>query len=146
MIKANVNFKFKVPNFDFSKELKFIAERIIIPDIAGHIQQGDSIEGVRYPPLADITIKIKGHANPLIGEERRLFSSSTYHTIGQGKNKLIIRIKAIRAEIGKFLQIDGVKSKQYGKRYFKFFGVSKEAEREAIGFMAGKIKVLTSGK
>lgn len=139
MIKMSVKSNLKFPSMDFTEALKYVAERIVVPEISGHIQTGTDIQGNKYGPLAASTIRMKGHANPLIGKERRLFSSSTYHQTSRKKNEVLIRIKAIRADIGRFLQIEGVKSKRYGTRKFNFFGVNQIMETKAVNFMKRKI-------
>lgn len=143
MIKASIKSTGDLPKINLSNELKYIAEKIIIPDIAGHIQEGKDITGKKYRPLAPATIRDKGHERPLIGKQRRLFSSSTYDTKSKGKNKKIINIKPIRRKEAHYLQVEGVKSKAFGgRRRFNFFGVSKNAEKKSIRYLAAVIRKL----
>lgn len=143
MFKMDFNYNFNFPDLNLERQLKHIAERIIVPEIAGHIASGTDINGVPYPPLADITIKMKNDDRPLIGKDRLLFSSSTYSIANKGKNKIVIGIKQVRKEVAKYLQIDGVRSKKYGKRFFNFFGINKKMEREAVDYMKKEIYKVT---
>jgi len=136
MIRINVSGDVKFPDMDFTKDLQYIAEKIIIPEIAGHIQNGTDIQGNKYPSLAESTIKAKGHPNPLIGKDRRLFSETMYQQTRKAKNEVLIRIKAVRADIGRYLQIEGIRSKKIPpKRFFNFFGVNQIMEKKAVNYM-----------
>ena len=136
-IQAKITGRIKIPNLDFSKILLEIGNRDIIARMAKNIQSGIDLQEKRYPPLAASTIRIKGHGRPLI-QTGKLHSS--FFAKAFGKNRVIIRIKVIRREIAKFLQIDGIKAKA-GRRRFNFFGVSTRMENDARKRMEKEIKV-----
>jgi hypothetical protein len=153
LIKANVKTQLSLGNIslDVTKELERIAEREIIPDIHKRIDSGIDIDGKAYRSLSPITIKIKrsrGHRlDPLIatGQLRR---SIYFKRIGT--NRVLISFKPQRKpykneesisnqDLAYILQVEGVPTK-YGKRYFKFFGISDEAERRAFALMVKLIR------
>ena len=59
MIKATIKGKVDLPSFNFQNDLKHIADRIVIPELSGHIQQGEDIRGRKYDSLSPKTIKQK---------------------------------------------------------------------------------------
>lgn len=140
MIKLSFKGIIRFPELDFTDEMKEIARKAVIPDLAGRIQMGVNIEGKKYQELAESTIYRKGHNKPLIGEDRKLFSSFRYKK--KATNKVVVYIHKDRNEIAEYLQNDGIKSKVHGKRYFKFFGVSEDAEDAAYEVMRNKIRKL----
>jgi hypothetical protein len=144
MMKMEIRGKFKFPNMDFSKELQLVAQRIIIPEIAGHIHEGTDINDIPYPPLADSTIKAKGHDRPLIGKDRELIRSP-YYVVNKGKNTFVIGINSVRKKVAEYLQIEGVKSKKYGKRFFNFFGINDVMLLKAKNIVNDAIKKRTNG-
>jgi hypothetical protein len=146
MYKIEIKGNLKFPDMDMTKTLEHIAEKIIIPEIAGHIIRGTDLDDIPYQPLAESTVKRKGHDRPLIGEERRLFSASNYYIKSSGKNRIVIYIKAIRRDIAKYLQVEGVRSKEYGKRFFNFFGVNKMMALKADNVMQKAIQDKINGK
>lgn len=140
--------KIKLPSardLDLTRELLHIGDRYIIGDITGHIQQQEDITGKRYPPLAESTIRQKrkfGGAmskadTPLIGKERRLFNS--FKTFRVKVNSVYVRIDPVRRDVANILQNIGVRSRTYGRRFFHFFGVTKNAELKARRYIAKKI-------
>jgi len=145
MYKMEIKGAFKFPELNFNRELEYIAERIVVPEIAGHIAEGTDINGNSYPPLSPITVKLKGHDKPLIGKERKLFSASTYK-INRREKSIVITIKESRNAVAKYLQVEGVRSKKYGRRYFNFFGINEVMQTKAMKFMQDKIKDLTRAR
>lgn len=135
-LQATIRGKIKIPNLDFSNTLFEVGNKDIAARLAKNIQQGVDLQGKRYPQLAASTIKAKGHSRPLINTGKL---HSGFQVIKKGKNKVLIRIKAARREIAKFLQIDGIKTKR-GKRHFNFFGVSTKMESAGIKRMEKEIK------
>jgi len=136
MIKAKINFKMKIPDLNFQKDLLYVAEKIAIPDMIGGIKKRMDVSGGSFPTLAPATIKRKGHDKPLI-DTKQLIKSFIFKK--RGKHKVLITLKRVRKEIGEFLQIAGIKSKQ-GTKHFEFFGISKRAERQAISHMRLKLR------
>lgn len=142
MLKLKIRRNIKFPKFDFTEDLEQIAERIVIPTIAGNIQNKVDITGIAYPPLDEKTIKIKSAysanpSHPLIAAGK-LHKSFKYKR--KGKNRVLIYVNAGRKKIAEYLQLDGIKSKKYKKRFFNFFGVSKDMEENAVEFMRKKIR------
>ncbi len=138
-IKIKVKGKIKFPSLDLTNELREIAERIVIPEIANGIQKERDISGRTYAKLADSTIRKKGHARPLI-ETGKLHRSFKYQQVG--KNRVKVYIRADRIDVAEALQVKGVRTKS-GKRYFEFFGVTAAAEQRAVALVDKKIRRLT---
>ena len=140
MLSINFKDNLKVPDLNFNNELDFIARRIIIPDIQKNMVAETDIEGNIYAPLAESTIKIKkrkGYSGKILEATGQLKKSFVY---GVRKNVALITLMVIRKTIGKYLQVDGVKSKVFGKRKFNFFGISKQAEKLALDHMELNIR------
>jgi len=146
-VKMNLNF----PDLILQDELLHIANKVIINDIGGKMGTGVNISGQGYGPLDPKTIKQKQkkgfRTNPLIasGQLRRSFRA-----VKSGENAVKISPEGMRYstgsgspignnELGDILQNKGVRTK-YGKRFFEFFGISKEAEIEAMDYMNKTIK------
>lgn len=149
--KVKSNISFGNIDLDLTKELEEIAKRDIIPDIHKKIDASVDIENKAYRSLSPKTVAIKrrrGHRlEPLIatGQLRR----SIRHRV-LSRNKIVISFQGMRKPYGKeqvisnielaeILQLKGVNT-SYGKRYFKFFGISDEAERQAYRRMVKFIK------
>ena len=133
-VKNNINF----PKINFQSDLVKIANEVIIPSLAANIDQQQSITGGSLPSLEESTIKYKQKKNLsdkiliATGKLRRSFMQRK-----QGANKVVIYMNSDRAEIGKFLQVDGVGKK---KKHFNFFGISKEMEVNSMKLMVNIIK------
>ncbi len=140
MIQAKIINKINFPEITLQEDLENIAKNIIIPDIEMGIDNAMAINGGSLPENEPETIKRKGHSRQLI-DTGTLRSSFFYRTLG--KNKVIISIKGDRKEIGSYLQNDGVGKK---KKFYRFFGISRDAYDSSIGYISKKIKELTSGK
>lgn len=167
-MKSNISFDKN--SLSFQNDLKFIADRLFIPSLQMYINQQTAITGGAYPPLEPETIKRKsGQINKRIftksGKLRATasskiskvgltgFSSKTLIDTGKlissflskkvGKSSVVIYLASDRADIGKYLQVDGV-GKQ--NKRFNFFGISKNMEIDAIEYMKDKIKAVVSGK
>lgn len=159
MISVSVKNNISFPKLEFPNELLRIANEIIIPDMANRIDRQVQVDGGSYPDLEESTKAIKsGQLQKRIftksGKIRETvskriekiglagLSSKTLINTGKlrisflakksGKSKVIIYLNSIRADIGKFLQIDGVGKK---KKKFLFFGISKNAEDNSIELM-----------
>ena len=135
-LTARITGKIKIPKLDFSDTLLEVGKKDFIARLAKNIQKGIDLQEQSYPKLAASTIKKKGHGRPLI-DEGRLHSSFTARKTG--KNRGLIRIKAARRKIARYLQFDGIKTKA-GKRRFNFFGVSTRMEKAGIRRMEKEIK------
>jgi hypothetical protein len=148
-VKVKMNLDF--PVLEFQRELMEIANKVIIPDIEGRIDAGVSVSGHSYGGLDPKTIKQKQRkglsTKPLIATGQLRRSSKA---ITKGENSVVIFPSGIRhstgsgrilsnSELGDILQNQGVRSR-LGKRFFEFFGISKEAEIEAMDFMAKTVK------
>ena len=136
MIQAKINNKIKFPEyFVLQDDLMEVAEKLFIPLLGRNIDMRQSIDGGSLPPLSKITIRMKGHDRPLIdtGELRRSFYAQK-----QGSNAVLVSIMGTRKDVGRVLQVEGVRSGG-GRKFFRFFGISPTMENAAIDFIKGKI-------
>jgi len=142
MYKLSIKSNLKAPKeLNFQDDLLYIANNIIIREIQTKMVQQQSIDAINYPPLAESTLRAK---------QRKGLSPNILEATGQlgksffakklGKSKVLIGIRFIRADIARYLQIEGIRSKKYGKRFFNFFGINTFAEKLAINYMVNKIK------
>jgi hypothetical protein len=99
------------------------------------IHAGAAVDGGRLPENEPETIKRKGDNRPLI-ETGTLLGS--FIANARGKSKVMITIGSERRAIGTYLQKEGVKTK-HGLKFYKFFGISKDAERLAVAYARDKI-------
>lgn len=104
---------------------------VITNDVVSGIQRGRAINGGGFPALEPETIRMKGHGIPL-QHKGLLMNSYTYETINDWRNdKVNVAVRPVRSEIAKDLQERGIQSKR-GKKYFYFFGISKESEDRIV--------------
>lgn len=143
MIQAKVVSNIKFPELTTQDMLTEIAEKIIIPDMAAGIHARKAIVGGSLPKNEPETIKRKRNDRPLI-ETGKLIGSFTHKA--SGKNKVIIRIKGDRNRIGGYLQNDGIVTKDHGIKFYRFFGISKDAHKRAMAYARNKIKEITRGR
>lgn len=142
----SIKIDLRFPKINLKKDLKDIAEQIIIPDIQGHLFNATDISGIKYPPLAESTKKIRTKKDqgliPLkaTGQLRKSITAKNV------KGGVLIFLKGNRRkskltnrELGDILQNEGVKSKDLGKRFFEFFGISSLAEGNSVEFMKERI-------
>jgi hypothetical protein len=113
-----------------------IAERIIITDIQKGIHSGMAIDGGSLPMNDPKTIKRKGDNRPLIDTGTLL---GEFIARNKGKGSVMVTIGPERLDIAGYLQIDGIKTNQ-GLKFYKFFGISKDAEDLSIEYMQDKIQ------
>jgi hypothetical protein len=140
MIQVEVKGTLRFPDgFLTQGDLFKIAERLFVPAMVEGINQRVAIDGGAFPALAPATIKRKGHDRPLI-ETGKLRSGFLVYP--HWKNAVRITIRPDRHEIGKYLQIEGVRSK-WGRKFFKFFGINSSMEKAAINYMRERIKEVT---
>ena len=106
----------------------------IINGIVRGIRTGVDVTGRGFPALEPETIAIKGHSTPL-QHRGLLMNSYTYDAENDWRNdrvKITVRSISYRGDtprsiVADELQNRGIQSKR-GKKYFYFFGISKEAE------------------
>lgn len=138
LIDVTINNSILIPidkiNVNLSKELSRIANVVVIPGLVSLIVNRKSFDGTNLPELEPATIEAKGHDWPLI--DKRLLISS-FRAKKAAENIVVIDIQSRRAEIAKHLQVDGV---GYKKKKFKFFGISKEMNRDCIRMMYDMVK------
>lgn len=131
-----------LPNFNFQEDLLKIAERIFIPIIQGNIQARRAIDGSSLPPLEPNTVKIKARKSTFMHPDQPLINTGKlfrgFFARKAGKSKVVMTITPDRKLIGKYLQIDGIRSK-VGTKYFNFFGISTLMEEEAVLYMEERI-------
>ena len=156
MIKAKVTMTVKLPDLDFTRTFEEAARDVIIPDMRLGINRGIGVDGQQFPPLEPSTIARKtgarkkarrgggtlkaaglaggrGGSQTLV-DQGVLREAFEYERVGV--NHVRIFIGALRAEIGKFLQVDGVGRK---RKKFNFFGISQRAEFQVIAKMRARL-------
>ncbi len=144
-----IKFRIKKPNLilpkiNFQEDLRVIANRIIIPDMQAGIIAGKDIDDKSFTKNERKTVRRKGHNRVLQGVERKLLRS--FKSKKRGKFSVLIFIASDRKEIARYLQVEGIRSNTRGLKKYKFFGVSKLAEKLAIDFMEQRIrKAVQSG-
>lgn len=151
MITAKVKMNLDFPIINAIEPLEQIAKKVIIPDIVGRMNTGKDVSGGTYQGLARSTMDMKQkrgqQSKPLhaTGQLRSSFKSkreggTSVRITPDGMRKSYFKEKAIsNAELGDILQNQGVRTK-FGKRFFEFFGISKESEIEAMRYMNQYIK------
>ena len=137
MLKFQLKSNFKVPKINFQKDLRKIADQIIIPDMQKGIIEGIDIDDRAFPKNEAKTVARKGRNRVLQGRENKLKTS--FRSKNKGKFNVVIDLKNQRRQIGKYLQVDGIRSNTLGRKHFKFFGISKLAEKLAMIFMKNRI-------
>jgi hypothetical protein len=156
MIQVSAKMRIKLPDLDFTQTFQEIARDIICPDMRGGINRGIGIDNAPFPALEPATVASKAGARKraqkagtltqagLAGgrkgtqtlvDQGILRESFEYETVS--KNHIRIFVGALRANVAKYLQIDGVGNK---KKKFNFFGISQRAELQAIAKMKGKLR------
>lgn len=139
MINIDVKNNLKVPNLNFEEELSYIAQRIFIPIMQQNIEDQISIDGSPLPEIDPKTIKRKlklGQSSKTLIATRDLIES--FYSSGISSNRVVISLRYNRLDIGRYLQIDGIRTKN-GKKYFRFFGVNSQMTNNAMAFMRQKI-------
>lgn len=137
MIKFEAKFNLKPPDKILTTEyLEQVANMVIIPEIVGNINRRVAIDGGALPANDPKTIKRKGRDNPLI-ETGRLHRGIQAKKANATTVK--ITISSDRKDIGKYLQIDGIKTKT-GRKFYKFFGINTDMEQAAVQFLEKKVK------
>ena len=144
--KAKIKMDIRFPIINTQKDLFYVGERIIIPDIQGRINEGKDISDKIYQRLSQKTINKKSkkglRLDPLIatGQLRRSPKAKN-----EGKNSVLVYLFGPRSDshlsnskLGDILQNKGVRTKS-GKRFFEFFGISDKAEGKAVKFMSEAI-------
>lgn len=146
VVKANMKINLNFPELKLDKELMKIAKRVVIADIEARMDEGVDLNNKVYDENAKSTIKYKSkrelRTEPLLatGQLRRSFKAKS----NKG-NVVIIRPSGKRrswfgervlanSELVDILQNKGVDSKR-GKIFFEFFGISDDAEKNAISWM-----------
>ena len=140
MIKTEVIFPERLPDLNLKDTLVKIAENIVVPGMKEKMDQEQDLTGVKYGPLAPSTLAAKRRKalSPLVlHAENRLRNAFTVQV--KDKDTVVISIAPDRKEIGNILQNRGVRSKQYGLRFFNFFGVNSIMENRAIKLMRDAI-------
>jgi len=125
--------------FITQEDLLEMAERIVIPDIQKGIHSGIAIDEGSLPMNDPKTIKRKGDNRPLIDTGTLL---GAFIARNKGKGSVMVTIGPERLDIAGYLQIDGIKTNQ-GLKFYKFFGISKDAENLMIASARNKIDKVT---
>lgn len=144
----------QVPNFpSFGKAFAARREKFykkamaaVVLDIIEGINRQEDATGGQFPALEPETIKRKGHANALI-DKGLLRDRYTYEELSHWRNDWAeVYVKPLartiktrngsrqdtpRDQVAKALQIDGIDTKS-GRKYFRFFGITKNAEAQIM--------------
>jgi len=110
---------------------------VITNDIVYGIRAGRAIDGGGFPALEPETIRIKGHGLPL-QHKGLLMNSYTYQTENDWRSdKVSVSVRSVsrgdtpRNIVARDLQERGIDSKR-GKKFFHFFGISKDSEERIL--------------
>lgn len=167
MIKAEVKSNIVFPKeFITQDDLTHIANKFFIPLLRDGIESGVGVDGAPFPQPEPSTVK-RGNRNiskriftnkgniraSAIGEISRSglagFSKKvlidtgklqkSFYSEDSGKMAVAVKINGERQEVGKALQIDGIKTKR-GRKFYKFFGITDGMEKNAMEYAATKSK------
>lgn len=140
VLTSKFDGKLKKPRIKTDEILLDIANEIIIPDIQEGIIKEEDLNKKKYAPLSPSTIKSKakkGYRREILRATGKLISGFKARIISGGK--VLISIRSDRKEIARFLQVEGVRSKRFGKRKFDFFGISVRSPKKSLKFMVSAI-------
>jgi hypothetical protein len=137
MIQIEIKNNVKFPELKLQSDLIHIAERIFIPWMQDGIDRGIDLHGGAFPANEPATVKAKGHNRVLIGKERKLRES--FYAVNSGKNAVVISLMYDRKDIGKYLQLEGIRSKTAGLKQYNFFGISDLMEANAMNYMRQRV-------
>lgn len=136
MIKAEIKNNLKVPKIFFKEDLKYVAERIIVPIMQENIENQVALNGSPLPPNDPkyTARKVKKGLSPKIliatGKLRRDFMIQDSGAYG-----VKIKIQSERSKIGGYMM-------DLGK---VFFGISTRMEKNAIAYMKNRLKEILAG-
>lgn len=142
VVRARLNF----PDLDLTSQINKVANQVIIPDIQIRINRSVDINGKSYPELAESTKKARnkrGQGFLPLKATGQLRASVRAKTITNGVKIILFggrRDNITNKGLATILQQRGVRSKAHGKRKFKFFGISKEAEKESMSMVSSQIR------
>jgi hypothetical protein len=147
MIKADAKMNFNFPKIVIKDDLRYVAEKIIIPVMQKNIDSEVALDGSPQTPIEDKTIKNKirkGLSPKVLTETGTLRTAFIVQDAGESSVKVTINSK--RKDIGRYLQLEGIRSNS-GRKFFNFFGISTIMEKNAIAYMKKRIKdILKNGK
>lgn len=170
MIKADIKYNIKFPKeFVTQDDMVHIAEKIFIPLMRNGINTGVGVDGARFPEpenkrrsqqkILKRTFTKSGNirsgainkigGSGLIGFSKKILIDtgklfSSFRSKRRGKSVVNVELSGDRVDIGKYLQIDGIRTKR-GIKYYKFFGISDGMEKDAMEYAKGKIKKICDG-
>lgn len=139
MIKATVKSNLNFPQLNFTNDLLYIGQRIFVPILQKNIKDQVAIDGSAFPALEDKTIKRKqklGQGTKTLIATRTLIES--IYSAVTSPSSVIVSIKFPRLDIGRYLQISGIRSNR-GQKFFKFFGINAQMENNAIAYMKQRV-------
>lgn len=158
--KSNIKFPKEFINQD---DMSYIAERIFIPLMRNGITTGVGVDGMRFPEpenklrsqskILKRTFTKKGNIRAtaigqiggkgLLGFSKKILIDTgklfaSFRSKRSGKFTVKVELAGDRADVGKYLQIEGIKTKR-GKKFYTFFGISDGMEKDAMQFAKDKI-------
>lgn len=140
MIKATVKNKINFPQINFQEDLLYIGQRIFIPIMQKNIEDQVAIDGGAYPNLEPKTIARKqklGQENKTLIATRELIES--FYAASASRSSVVVALRYSRSAIGGYLQVSGIRTKK-GLKFFKFFGINKQMENNAVAYMRNRVK------
>jgi hypothetical protein len=142
-VQDNIN----LPKVLLKEDLRYVANRIIVPVIEQNIDNQIALDGNALPKNEPATLRAKARkgqgAKTLIAESKL---KRDFLVSDNGPYSIKITIHPERKLIAKYLQIDGIKTKK-GKKYFNFFGISTRMESSAMAYIKRRIKeIIVSGR
>lgn len=161
MIEVKTRMTVKLPDLDFTQTLEEISKDIICPDMRLGINRGIGVDGAQFPALEPATLARKSGARKAVRKAGQKLSlaglaggrGGTQSLVDKGilresfeyervrRNHVRIFVGSLRAEVAKYLQVDGVGKK---RKKFLFFGISQRAEFQGIAKMRGRLSQILS--
>ena len=127
------------PNLDLSKQINDIAS-IISKDILQGMKEGKGVDGNPMPSNEPETKARKGH-DKILFDSGLLSKFYIKKRASSGNQRAEIAVPKKREGATQGLAIDGIKTKK-GRKFYKFWGVSKRAEDQANLYIFQEIRRL----
>lgn len=169
MIKAEIKSNIVFPKeFITQDDMVNIANNIFIEALQRGINTGVGVDGARFPgpenktrsqaKIVKRTFTKSGNirsgalrqieSRGLLDFSKRVLIDTgklvaSFRSKRSGKSTVKIELSGDRSSIGKYLQVDGIKTK-HGKKFYNFFGISVGMEKDAMQYANDIIKKVTT--
>lgn len=143
MIKVKVKYNLKFPELALQEDLLKIAEKVILPDIGGRMDDGVDLRGAGHPSTSDKwrerKLKIGLRADTPLIASGQLRKSMVFKPVGQ--NKVAIYPTGSRKPYPRSAStsVDNNQLADILQNRYNFFGISESAERAAMDYMVKSI-------